>query len=67
MDGPPTSFRKWSILAFAAESVIVILTFLFMIFFLKWEINATMMYLLLLIMVISAVLLLMTGRTTVEK
>jgi len=67
MDGPPTSFRKWSILAFAAESVIVILTFLFMIFFLKWEINATMMYLLLLVMVISAVLLLMTGRTTVEK
>jgi asparagine N-glycosylation enzyme membrane subunit Stt3 len=67
MDGPPTSFRKWSILAFAAESVIVILTFLFMIFFLKWEINATMMYLLLLVMVLSAVLLLMTGRTTVEK
>jgi len=67
MDGPPTSFRKWSILAFAAESVIVILTFLFMIFFLKWEINTTMMYLLLLVMVISAVLLLITGRTTVEK
>jgi hypothetical protein len=67
MDGPPSSFRKWSILAFATESVIVILAFLFMIFFLKWEINATMMYLLLLVMVISAVLLLMTGRTTVEK
>jgi len=67
MDGHPPSFRKWSVLAFAAESVIVILTFLFMIFFLKWEINATMMYLLLLVMVISAVLLFMTGRTTVEK
>jgi hypothetical protein len=67
MDGPLSSYRKWSVLAFAAESVIVILTFLFMIFFLKWEINATMMYLLLLVMVISAVLLLMTGRTTVEK
>ncbi|MDD1682154.1 MAG: hypothetical protein LUQ35_11140 [Methanoregula sp.] len=67
MDGPPPSFRKWSILAFATESITVILAFLFMIFFLKWEINATMMYLLLLVMVISAVLLLITGRTTVEK
>jgi hypothetical protein len=66
MDGHPPSFRKWSILAFATESVTVILAFLFMIFFLKWEINATMIYLLLLVMVISAVLLLITGRSTVE-
>jgi hypothetical protein len=67
MDGHPPSFRKWSIFAFVTESIIVILAFLFMIFFLKWEINTTMMYLLLLVMVISAVLLLITGRTTVKK
>lgn len=67
MDGHPPSFRKWSVLAFATESVIAILAFLFMIVFLKWEINATMMYLLLLVMVLSAVLLLVTGRTSVEK
>jgi len=62
MDGHPPSFRKWSVLAFATESVIAIFAFLFMIVFLKWEINATMMYLLLLVMVLSAVLLLVTGR-----
>jgi hypothetical protein len=38
-----------------------------MVFFLKWEINVTMMYILLLVMVISAVLLLITGRTATEK
>ena len=67
MSGPPPLFRKWSVLAFATESATVILAFLFMIFFLKWEINATMIYLLLLVMVISAVLLLITGRNTVER
>lgn len=67
MDGHPPAFRKWSVLAFVTESITVILAFLFMVFFLKWEINATMMYLLFLVMVISAVLLLITGRTTVEK
>jgi hypothetical protein len=67
MDGHPPAFRKWSILAFVTESIIVILAFLFMVFFLKWEINETMMYLLFLVMVISAVLLLVTGRTTVER
>lgn len=67
MDGLPPAFRKWSILAFALESMAAILAFLFMVFFLKWEINGTMMYILLLVMVISAVLLLITGRRTVEK
>jgi hypothetical protein len=67
MDGLPPAFRKWSILAFALESIAAILGFLFMVFFLKWEINGTMMYILLLVMVISAVLLLITGRRTVEK
>jgi hypothetical protein len=38
-----------------------------MVFFLKWEINVTMMYILLLVMVFSAVFLIITGRTVVEK
>jgi len=67
MDGLPPAFRKWSVLAFMAECIAVILAFLFMVLILKWEINATMMYLLLLVMVISAVLLLISGRTTVER
>ena len=67
MDGLPPAFRKWSIIAFALESIAVILTFLFMVFFLKWEINATMLYILLLVMVFSAVVLLFTGRTAAER
>ena len=67
MDGLPPAFRKWSIIAFALESLAVILAFLFMVFFLKWEINATMLYILLLVMVFSAVFLLFTGRTAAER
>jgi len=67
MDGLPPAFRKWSIIAFALESIAVILTFLFMVFFLKWEINETMLYILLLVMLLSAVLLLVTGRTASGK
>ena len=67
MDGLPPAFRKWSIIAFALESIAVILTFLFMVFFLKWEINATMLYILLLVMVLSAVFLLLSGRTAAER
>ena len=67
MDGLPPAFRKWSIIAFALESIAVVLAFLAMVFFLKWEINVKMMYILLLVMVISAVLLLITGRTATEK
>ena len=67
MDGLPPAFRKWSILAFSLESIATILAFLFMVFFLKWEINGTMMYILLLVMAISATLLLITGRRNVEK
>ena len=67
MDGLTPAFRKWSIIAFALESIAVILTFLFMVFFLKWEINATMLYILLLVMVFSAVFLFFTGRTAAER
>jgi hypothetical protein len=67
MDGLPPAFRKWSIIAFALESITVILAFLFMVFFLEWEINTTMMYTLLLVMIISAVFLIITGRTAAEK
>jgi len=67
MDGLPKAFRNWSILAFALESIAVILAFLVMVFFLQWEITVTMMYILLLVMVISAVLLLLSGRSVAEK
>jgi hypothetical protein len=67
MDELPLLFRKWSIIAFALESIAVILTFLFMVLYLKWEINETMMYILLLVMAVSAVLLLITGRTAAER
>ena len=67
MDGLPPAFRKWSIIAFALESIAVILAFLFMVFFLKWEINATMLYILLLVMVFSAVFLLLSGKTAAER
>jgi hypothetical protein len=67
MDGLPPQFRKWSILAFALESIAVILAFLVMVFFLKWEINVTMLYILLLVMVLSAVFLLLSGRTAAER
>jgi hypothetical protein len=66
-DGLPPAFRKWSIIAFALESIAVILAFLFLVFFLKWEINVTMMYILLLVMIISAGILIITGRTLKEK
>ena len=67
MDGLPPAFRKWSIIAFALESIAVIFAFLFMVFFLKWEINATMLYILLVVMVFSAVLLILSGRTAAER
>jgi len=67
MDGLPPAFRKWSIVAFALESVTVILAFLIMVFFLKVKIDLTMMYILLLVMVISAILLLISGRSATGK
>ena len=67
MYGLPPAFRNWSILAFALESIAVILAFLFMVFFLNWEINVTMMYILLLVMVLSAALLILSGRTVAER
>ena len=67
MDELPPAFRKWSIIAFALESIAVILAFLFMVYILKWEIDTTMMYILFIFMVFSAVLLLVTGRTAAER
>jgi hypothetical protein len=67
MEGLPPRFRKWSIIAFALESIAVILAFLFMVIFLRWKINATLMYILVLVMVISAILLLASGRTSAGK
>jgi hypothetical protein len=67
MDGQHPAFRKWSIVAFAAESMAVILAFLFMVFILKWKIDTTMMYILFIFMVFSAVLLLVTGKTAAGR
>jgi len=67
MDGQPPVFRKWSIVAFALESIAVILAFLLMVYFLQGKINETMMYILILVMVISAILLLISGMTATEK
>ncbi len=67
MAGLPRAFRRWSIFAFALESMVVVIAFLIMVFFFAWEINATMMYILILVMVISAGILLTTGRRTAEK
>jgi hypothetical protein len=60
-------FRVWSIYAFALESIAVIFAFFVMVFFLRGEINQTMMYVLLLVMVVSAAVLLVTGRTVAGK
>jgi hypothetical protein len=67
MDGLPPAFRKWSIIAFALESIAVIAIFLSMVFLLRWKIDATMMYLLFFLMALSAVLLIFTGRTATDK
>ena len=66
MNGLLIPFRKWSVLAFGAECIAVILTFFVMVVLLKWKINQTMMYILLIIMAISAALLIITGRTAAE-
>ena len=60
MDTLPPAFRKWSILAFASESLAAILAFLFMVLVLRWQIDLTMMAILLVFMVISAGLLILS-------
>ena len=66
-EGLSLRFRAWSIIAFALESLAVILAFLFMVFILKWKISVTMLYILLLVMVVSAVLIIVTGRAAAGK
>jgi hypothetical protein len=66
-EGLPLRFRVWSISAFALESLAVILAFFFMVFILKWKISVTMLYILLLVMVVSAALLIVTGRAAAGK
>ena len=66
-EGLSVRFRAWSVIAFALESLAVILAFLFMVFILKWKISLTMLYILLLIMVVFAVLIIVTGRAAAGK
>lgn len=49
-------FRRWSLLAFACESLLVIATFLFLLFGLGWKATATMAYVILVVMVFGAIL-----------
>jgi hypothetical protein len=67
MDELPPEFRKWSVYAFILECIAVILAFLLMVFFLKWKIDQTLLYILLLIMVVSAVILITTGQPAQQK
>jgi hypothetical protein len=53
--GLSPEFRRGSILAFALESLLVIATFLFLLFGLKWKVSETMAYVILLVMVSGAV------------
>ncbi len=55
-------FRHWSIRAFCLESGIVILAFVIMVVVFRWPVTATMMYFLILLMVIGAAAILITGR-----
>jgi len=66
-DALPPDFRRWSIFAFALESLAVILFFLFMVLVLRWQIDMTMIAMLFVFIVISAVLLILTGKTVAGK
>lgn len=67
MDGLPPAFRKWSIAAFVLESIVVVFAFLFMVLFLRWAIDGIMLCVLLVVMAVSAVFLLVTGRAPAGK
>lgn len=65
--GLPPAFRKWSILAFLMECIVVVLAFLIFVVILKWKINETLLYILLIVMAVSAGLIIFTGRTAVDR
>lgn len=65
-EGLSPRFRAWSVIAFILESLAVILAFLFMVFIFRWKISLTMLYILFLVMVISAVLIIVTGRLAAD-
>jgi len=67
MEELPPAFRRWSILAFALESLAVILAFLFMVLVLRWQIDMKMIAVLFVFMVFSAALLILSGRTVPGK
>ena len=61
--GLSPKYRSWSVRVFALECAAVIIAFLCMVFVLNWKITLTMLYILLLLMVVSAALLILTGET----
>jgi type VI protein secretion system component VasK len=52
--GLSPAFRRWSILAFILESLLVIAAYLFLLFGLGWQASETMGYVIILIMVLGA-------------
>jgi type VI protein secretion system component VasK len=52
--GLSPEFRRWSILAFALESLLVIAAYLFLLFGLGWQVSDTMEYVIIVIMVFGA-------------
>jgi F0F1-type ATP synthase assembly protein I len=52
--GLSPTFRRWSILAFILESLLVIAAYLFLLFWLDWHLSETMGYVIILIMVFGA-------------
>jgi len=52
--GKSLEFRRWSVLAFTLESLLVIATFLFLLFGLGWRPTETMAYVILVVMVFGA-------------
>jgi len=54
--GLSPEFRQWSVLAFTLESLLIIVTFLFLLFVLGWKASETMAYVILVVMVSGAIL-----------
>jgi len=53
-EGLSPAFRRWSILAFILESLLVIAVYLFLLFWLGWQVSETMEYVIIVIMVLGA-------------
>jgi hypothetical protein len=54
--GISEEMREWSVLAFGLESLLVIASYLFLLFLLHWKVSETMAYVILVVMVFGAIL-----------